>query len=110
MYVCMYVCMCVCVYVCMYVSMCVCMYYVCMYVYVYDNAEEWTVCVQTAEPYTEPPNDVDKEMAMSKLKNGKATGHDQKPAEMIKQEVKEIRKIIYELILKIWEEEIIQQE
>jgi hypothetical protein len=25
----------------------------------------------------EPPNDVDIEMAVSKLKNGKATGHDQ---------------------------------
>ena len=24
-----------------------------------DNGEEWTMCVQTAEPYVEPPNDVD---------------------------------------------------
>jgi len=31
-------------------------------------------CIQTAEPYIEPPNDVDIEMAISKLKNGKATG------------------------------------
>ena len=38
------------------------------------------MCVQTAEPYVEPPNDVVIEMAVSKLRNGKATGHDQIPA------------------------------
>jgi hypothetical protein len=32
--------------------------------------------VQTAELYVEPPNDVDTEMAVSKLRNGKATGHE----------------------------------
>jgi len=42
------------------------------------------MCIQTAEPYVEPPNDVDIEMAISKLKNGKATGNDQNPAELIK--------------------------
>jgi len=26
-----------------------------------DSGEEWTVCVQTAEPYVEPPYDVDRE-------------------------------------------------
>jgi len=36
---------------------------------------EPAICVQTAEPYGEPPNDVDIEMEISKLKNGKATGH-----------------------------------
>jgi hypothetical protein len=30
-----------------------------------DSGEEWTMCVQTAEPYVGPPNDVDKEMAIS---------------------------------------------
>jgi hypothetical protein len=35
-----------------------------------DSGEEWTTCVQTAEPYVEPPNDVDREMAISNLKNG----------------------------------------
>jgi len=34
-----------------------------------DSGEEWTMCVQTAEPYFEPPNDVGIEMAISKLKN-----------------------------------------
>jgi hypothetical protein len=32
--------------------------------------------IQMAEPYVEPPEDVDTEMAISKLKNGKTTGHD----------------------------------
>jgi len=41
-----------------------------------DSAEEWTMCIQAAEPYVEPPNDVDIEMAGGKLKNGKASGHD----------------------------------
>jgi len=31
--------------------------------YVHESGEEWTVCIQTTEPYVEPPNDVDKEMA-----------------------------------------------
>jgi len=31
------------------------------------------MCAQTAETYVKPPNDVDMEMAISKLKNGKAT-------------------------------------
>jgi hypothetical protein len=43
-----------------------------------------TMYVQTAEPYIEPPNDVAIKMATSKLKNGKATGHDQIPAKLIK--------------------------
>jgi len=41
--------------------------------------------IQTAEPYVEPPNDVDIEIAISNLKNGKATGNDQNPAEMMKE-------------------------
>ena len=48
-----------------------------------DRVEEWTMCIQTAEPDAEPPNDVDIEMAISKLKNRKATGYDQIPAKMI---------------------------
>jgi len=39
-----------------------------------DSGEELTMCVQTAEPRGEPPNDVDIEI--SNLKNGKAAGHD----------------------------------
>jgi hypothetical protein len=35
--------------------------------------------IQTAEPPVEPLNDVDKETAMSKFKNGKVTGHNQNP-------------------------------
>jgi len=47
---------------------------------------EWTMCVQTAEPYVEPPSDVEMEMKTSQLKNGKATGHDQMPTTLIKEE------------------------
>jgi hypothetical protein len=43
---------------------------------------ESTMWVETAEPYVEPPNDVDIEMAKSKLKNGKASGLDHIPAEL----------------------------
>jgi hypothetical protein len=39
--------------------------------------------VQTEEPYVEPANDVDKETAISKSKNGKTPGHDQIPAELV---------------------------
>jgi hypothetical protein len=52
--------------------------------YVHDSGEERTVCLQTTEPYAEPPNDVQKETAMSKLKNGRATGYYQNPAELKK--------------------------
>jgi hypothetical protein len=55
--------------------------------------------------YFEPPNDVDIVMAICKLKNGKATGHDQIPAELIKERGKELMKVIYELMSKILEEE-----
>ena len=41
-----------------------------------DSGEEWTVFVETAEPLVGPPNDVDIEMAISKLIYGKLTGHD----------------------------------
>ena len=34
-----------------------------------ESGEERTMCVQTAEPYAEPPNSVDIEMAISNLKN-----------------------------------------
>jgi hypothetical protein len=50
-----------------------------------ESGEEWTVCVQTAKLYIVPPNDVDKVMAISKLKNGKVKGHDRKAAELIKE-------------------------
>jgi hypothetical protein len=44
--------------------------------------------------YVEPPQDVDKEMAIRKLKIENATGHDQTPAELIKEGGQEIRKVI----------------
>jgi hypothetical protein len=69
-----------------------------------NDSEEWIMCVQTAEPYVEPTNDVDTEMALSKLKNGEATGHDQIPAASIKERGKELRKVIYKFVSKIWEE------
>jgi hypothetical protein len=72
-----------------------------------DSGEVWTMCVQTAESYVEPPNDADIEMAIIKLQNRKATGHDQIPGAMIKGGGKELKKVIYELISKILEEEII---
>ena len=75
-----------------------------------DSGEYWTMCIPTAEPYVEPPNDADIEMAMSKRKNGKSTEHDQILAELIKEGVKGLKKVIYELILEIWEEQIIPHE
>jgi Reverse transcriptase (RNA-dependent DNA polymerase). len=67
------------------------------------------MCVQTAEPYIEPPNDVDIETAISEMKNGKATGRDQIVAKLIEEGGKEL-KVIDELILKILEEQIIPHE
>ena len=51
-----------------------------------DSEEEWTMCAQTTEPYVEPPNDVEMVMATSQMKNGKASGHDQIPITLIKEE------------------------
>jgi len=65
-----------------------------------DSGEELTMCVQTAEPRGLPPNDVDTEIAISKLKNGKAAGHDIILAELIKEGGKELKKVICELNLK----------
>ena len=48
------------------------------------SGEGRTMCIQTAEPYVEPPNDADIEMEIRKLKNGKATGNDQNPVKLIK--------------------------
>jgi hypothetical protein len=62
-----------------------------------DSVEVWTLCIQAAEPYVEPPNVVYIAMAVGKLKNGKATGHDPMPARLIKQGGKELKKVIYEL-------------
>ena len=45
-----------------------------------ESGEEWTMYVQTAEPYVELPNDVDIEMTISILKHGRETGHDQSMA------------------------------
>jgi hypothetical protein len=54
--------------------------------------------VKTAEPSVEPPNNVAIEVAISKLINRKATGHNQIPARLIKESGKELKKVIYELI------------
>jgi hypothetical protein len=62
------------------------------------------MCIQAAEPYVEPLNDVDIEMAVGKLKYGKATGHDPIPARLIKERGKELKKVVYELSLKNMEE------
>ena len=70
-----------------------------------DRGEEWTMCVPTAERHCEPPNDVDTEMAIRKLKNGKSTGHDKIPTELIKEGRKWPKKVIYELISNIRAEE-----
>jgi hypothetical protein len=65
-----------------------------------DCGEEWTMCVQTATSCVEPPNDVGLEMAISKLKNGKAPRFDQVPGEMIKDGGKELKNVTYERIKK----------
>jgi len=39
-------------------------------------------------------------MAISKLRNGKATGHDQIPVKLIKGGGKELKKVIHKLISK----------
>jgi hypothetical protein len=51
--------------------------------------------------YIEQPSDVDITMAISKLKNGEATGHDKFPAELIKEGGKGLEMVIYEPISKI---------
>ena len=70
---------------------------------------ESAICAQTAETHGEPPSDVDIEMAISKLKNGEATGHIQIPAELVKEGRKELKKVICELS-EVWEEGILPQE
>ena len=59
---------------------------------------ESTMCVEIAEPYVEPPNDVDAQMTMSKLKNEKATGHDQIRVRVVKEGGKQLIKLIHEVI------------
>ena len=66
-----------------------------------------TTHVHTAEQNFEPLCGVDTGMAISKLKKKRTTtGHDEILAELIKQGGKEL-KVIHELILKIWQEEIL---
>jgi hypothetical protein len=48
-------------------------------------------------------------MTISRLENIKATGHDQIPAELIKEGGKELKKVIYKLSFKTGKEEIISQ-
>jgi len=55
------------------------------------------MCVQNAERSAEPPNDVDIEMSVSKFKNWKANGHNQIPAQLIKEGEEELKKVIYKL-------------
>jgi len=63
-----------------------------------NDSEEWIMYVQTAEPYAEPTDDVDIEMALSKLKNRKATGHYQIRAASIKDGRKELKMIFCEFV------------
>jgi hypothetical protein len=42
-----------------------------------STEEEERECIQTAEPYTEPPSYTEIEIAIDKLKNNKAPGYDQ---------------------------------
>jgi hypothetical protein len=56
------------------------------------------MCAQPTKPYVEPPNDVDIEIAIRKLKNRKATGHDQILAKLITEGGKEFKEVIYELV------------
>jgi hypothetical protein len=37
-----------------------------------DSGEEWTVCVQTAQPYVGLPKDVDEQTKISKFKKWKS--------------------------------------
>ena len=66
--------------------------------------------LQTAELYIKPPDEIDVEMAIDKLKQNKAPGYDLIPAEMIKKGGRELRLAILKLIQRIWENEIIPQE
>ena len=50
------------------------------------------------------------EMTISKLKNGKATGHDQILDKLIKEGGRELKMVICKFILKIWVKEIIPHE
>ena len=75
-----------------------------------DSGEEWAMCVQTAEPYVGPSNDVDIDMAISNLKTVKSSGHDKIRAELMKGRGKNLKQVIYELTLKMWEEEITPHE
>jgi hypothetical protein len=43
-----------------------------------DSGVVQTICIKTTEPYDERPHDVETEIAISKLKNGKETRHDYK--------------------------------
>jgi hypothetical protein len=51
-------------------------------------------------------------MAVSKLKYGKTTGHDQILPKLVKEGGKEVKKlpVIYKLTLNIWEDEFIPQD
>ena len=53
------------------------------------------MCEQTAKPCVEPPNNIDVEMTISKLKNGKAPGFDQVPGELIKEGGKGLKNVFY---------------
>jgi hypothetical protein len=75
-----------------------------------DSEEEWTTYVRTAESHAGPSKDVDTEKAISKFNNGKASGHDKIPAELVKERGKNLKKVVHEPVLKIWEEEIIPHE
>jgi hypothetical protein len=75
-----------------------------------STVEEKRECIQTKEPYIEPPSYIKIDIAIDKLKNNKAPHYDQIPAELIKTGGEEI-KVFHKLISRIWEEEeVIPQE
>jgi len=53
------------------------------------------MCIQPAKPCGEPPNFVDIEIVVSKLKNGKVTGQVQILAKLTAEGGKELSKVIY---------------
>lgn len=66
--------------------------------------------VVSVEPYIEPPAYVEIEIALDRMKNGKAPGLDQIPAEFIKYGGEDIKRALHKIINRIWEEERIPHE